>query len=48
LVNLLFAAFNLIPIPPFDGSKVASWNIGVYLGILAVAVLLLLVGFGVI
>ena len=48
MVNLFFAAFNMIPIPPFDGSKVASWNIGVYLAVLAVAVLLLLVGFGVI
>jgi len=48
IVNLIFAAFNLIPIPPFDGSKVASWNIGIYLATLGAAVLLLLVGFRVI
>lgn len=25
-INLWLAAFNLIPIPPFDGSKVFSWS----------------------
>lgn len=30
-VNIYLAAFNMIPIPPFDGSKIISWNIGVYL-----------------
>lgn len=25
-VNLWLAAFNLIPLPPFDGSKVIKWN----------------------
>lgn len=48
LVNTLFAAFNLLPIPPFDGSKVVSWNIPIYLTVLTVAFLFLLVGFGVI
>jgi len=48
LVNLFFAAFNLLPIPPFDGSKVIKWNIGVYVTVLAVTVVLLLIGFGVI
>lgn len=48
LVNSLFAAFNLLPIPPFDGSKVVMWNIPLYLVVLAVSFLFLLVGFGVI
>jgi Zn-dependent protease len=48
LVNLFFAAFNLLPIPPFDGSKVIKWNIGVYAIVLAVTIVLLSVGFGVI
>jgi Zn-dependent protease len=26
LINLWLAAFNLIPIPPFDGSKIFSWS----------------------
>ncbi|MGD0056972.1 MAG: site-2 protease family protein [Methanomassiliicoccales archaeon] len=47
IVNLFFAAFNMIPIPPFDGSKIVSWNIGVYLAVLLTAVLLLLLGLGV-
>jgi len=25
-INLWLAAFNLIPIPPFDGSKIFSWS----------------------
>jgi len=25
-INLWLAAFNLIPIPPFDGYKVFSWS----------------------
>ena len=48
LVNLFFAAFNLLPIPPFDGSKVVKWNIGVYVTVLAVTIVLLSIGFGVI
>lgn len=26
IVNLWLAAFNLIPLPPFDGSKVIKWS----------------------
>ncbi len=30
LINLTLGAFNMIPIPPFDGYKVLRWNIPVY------------------
>jgi Zn-dependent protease len=26
LINLWLAAFNLLPIPPFDGSKIFNWS----------------------
>jgi Zn-dependent protease len=39
-INGWFAAFNLIPFGPLDGRKVLSWNVGVWVGALAVAALL--------
>jgi Zn-dependent protease len=27
VINLWLAAFNLLPIPPLDGSKIFAWNI---------------------
>ena len=29
-INLMLAAFNLLPIPPFDGYKVFKWNVPIY------------------
>ena len=29
-INLYLAAFNLLPIPPLDGSKILSWNLTVW------------------
>ena len=37
------AVFNLLPINPLDGSKVVQWNIGIY--ILVFAVSIIMVGF---
>ena len=36
-INAFLALFNLLPIPPLDGSKVAKWNVGVYVLMLAVS-----------
>ena len=30
VINLWLAAFNLLPIPPLDGSKIFAWNIPVW------------------
>ncbi len=36
-LNASLALFNLIPIPPLDGSKIFGWNIGIWIATLAVA-----------
>jgi Zn-dependent protease len=40
IINFWFALFNMIPIYPLDGSKVLAWKPAVWLGIIAVAGLL--------
>ncbi|MCL2786846.1 MAG: Zn-dependent protease [Methanomassiliicoccaceae archaeon] len=40
-INAFFAIFNMLPITPFDGSKVYKWSVPVYLVMLAVAVALI-------
>lgn len=35
--NVFLAAFNMIPIMPFDGSKILRWSVPVYAGTLALA-----------
>jgi len=37
-INLFLAGFNMIPFPPFDGSKVIKWNAGVYAATLALII----------
>ncbi len=37
-INALLAAFNMIPVMPFDGAKVIAWHKGVYFITLVVAV----------
>jgi Zn-dependent protease len=42
-INIWLAFFNMLPIPPLDGSKVFYWNIFVYVGVMAIAVAMLVV-----
>ena len=41
-INFFLAAFNLLPIPPLDGSKVMSWSVPVWLITFAIAAILVL------
>lgn len=36
-INSFLALFNLLPIPPLDGSKVIKWNFGIWIVIIAIA-----------
>ena len=40
-INLILAAFNLIPFPGFDGSKIFAWSKPVYITTAAITVLML-------
>lgn len=40
-INLILAGFNMIPIPPFDGSKVVNWSAPIF-----VFVFMLIIGLG--
>ncbi len=42
-VNAVLAVFNLIPIPPLDGHKIARWNPLIYLALSITALILLVV-----
>ena len=42
-INFFLATFNLLPIPPLDGSKVLSWNALVWIVAFAISALLLVV-----
>ncbi len=42
-INFFLAAFNLLPIPPLDGSKVMAWSIPVWLITFAIAAILVLI-----
>ena len=44
IINALLGAFNLIPVPPFDGYKVFDWNKAVYFtfAIIAIALFVLI------
>ena len=45
LINALLAAFNLLPLPGFDGSKVLDWHKGAYAGFLAASVIVLAIAY---
>ncbi|MEM0449906.1 MAG: site-2 protease family protein [Methanomassiliicoccales archaeon] len=47
-INAFLAMFNLLPIPPLDGSKIWRWNLPLYLTMLISAILLLLYAWGII
>jgi Zn-dependent protease len=47
-INIFLALFNLLPIPPLDGYKVATWNIGVYIVVMGASVVLFLYSMGII
>ena len=42
-INFFLAAFNLLPIPPLDGSKVMAWSVPIWLITFAIAALLVLI-----
>ena len=42
-INAFFAVFNMIPLMPFDGSKIYKWNVPVYLIMITLAIALLAV-----
>ncbi len=44
-VNLILAGFNMIPIMPLDGAKVWAWNKAVWIGIVAVVLVVLFGGY---
>lgn len=37
MINLWLAAFNLLPIPPLDGTKVMAWNVAVWVVVATIA-----------
>ena len=48
VMSLFLGGFNLIPIPPLDGYKIAIWNIPVYVAMVAATGVCLLLGWGII
>ncbi len=42
-INFFLAAFNLLPIPPLDGSKVMAWSVPVWLITFTIAAILVLI-----
>jgi Zn-dependent protease len=45
LINAWLAAFNMIPVPPFDGQKIVKWNKLAYFSLLAAAMVVTVTAF---
>jgi Zn-dependent protease len=41
-INLFLGIFNMLPVPPLDGSKILQWNILIYIGIFAGLIVLMI------
>lgn len=41
LINAVLAAFNMLPIPPLDGSKILKWNAAIYIAMAAACALII-------
>jgi Zn-dependent protease len=48
VMSLFLCGFNLIPMPPLDGYKIATWNIPVYVAMVAGTGVSLMLGWGMI
>lgn len=48
VLSLFLAGFNMLPVPPFDGSKVVKWSIPLYVVVIAITAFLLMVAWEVI
>src|SRR3989338_120517 len=44
-INSLLALFNMLPVMPFDGSKIFAWNKKIYLLTILVALILFIISF---
>lgn len=42
-INAFLAFFNLLPIPPLDGSKIYRWNPALYVTMIAIALVMLVI-----
>jgi len=41
-INLFLGIFNMLPVPPLDGSKIYPWNRAVYIGVFAALIALII------